>query len=127
MNATERKACLEAFARGELRVLCACDLLNEGWDCPDVEVLLMARPTLSKVIYLQQLGRGTRKAPGKECLVVFDFVDNASRYNQSLTLHRILGSAKYRAGSLLLAPGAMLAAELLALNEGRPSTQVLPV
>jgi superfamily II DNA or RNA helicase len=56
MHTTERKACLDAFARGELSVLCACDLLNEGWDCPDVEVLLMARPTLSKVIYLQQLG-----------------------------------------------------------------------
>ena len=64
----------------------------------------MARPTLSKVIYLQQLGRGTRKAPGKECLVVFDFVDNATRYNQSLSLHRILGNAQYRAGSLVLAP-----------------------
>ena len=71
--------------KGSLQVLCACDILNEGWDCPDIEVLLMARPTLSKVIYLQQLGRGTRKAPGKECLIVFDFVDNANRYNQSLT------------------------------------------
>ena len=65
---------------------------------------LMARPTLSKVIYLQQLGRGTRKAPGKECLVVFDFVDNATRYNQSLSLHRILGTSQYQAGSLVLAP-----------------------
>ena len=44
--------------RATLRVLCACDLLNEGWDCPDVEVLLMARPTLSKVIYLQQTRPG---------------------------------------------------------------------
>ena len=77
-------------------MLCACDLLNEGWDCPDVEVLLMARPTLSKVIYLQQFGRGTRKSPGKECLIVFDFVDNATRYNQSFNLHRILGVAQYR-------------------------------
>src|SRR5437879_13726361 len=40
--------------------------IYEGWNCPAVEVLLMARPTLSRVIYLQQLGRGTRKAPGKE-------------------------------------------------------------
>ena len=69
-------------------MLCACDILNEGWDCPDVEVLLMARPTLSKVIYMQQIGRGTRKAPGKECLVVVDFVDNGSRYNKSLNVHR---------------------------------------
>ena len=46
-----------------LRVLCACDVLNEGWDAPETEVLLMARPTLSKVIYQQQLGRGMRKHP----------------------------------------------------------------
>jgi len=60
-----RERVLREFHDGAVRVLCACDILNEGWDCPDVEVLLMARPTLSKVIYLQQLGRGTRKAPGK--------------------------------------------------------------
>ena len=127
MSATDRKACLDAFARGELRVLCACDLLNEGWDCPDVEVLLMARPTLSKVIYLQQLGRGTRKAPGKECLIVFDFVDNATRYNQSLSLHRILGRRTV-SGRLARAcsarpvePGASAAARRKA------PTQVLPV
>jgi len=127
MSATERKACLDAFAHGELRVLCACDLLNEGWDCPDVEVLLMARPTLSKVIYLQQLGRGTRKAPGKECLVVFDFVDNATRYSQSLSLHRILGTTQYRAGSLVLAPHDLMNVEQDALGYGKPPTQILPV
>src|SRR5207237_4380917 len=104
MATDERQGYLQTFRERKLRVLCGCDILNEGWDCPDVEVLLMARPTLSKVIYLQQLGRGTRKAPGKECLIVFDFVDNASRYNQSLSLHRILGTARYRAGSLVLAP-----------------------
>jgi superfamily II DNA or RNA helicase len=127
MPANERTKYLKEFERGELRVLCACDLLNEGWDCPDVEVLLMARPTLSKVIYLQQLGRGTRKAPGKDCLVVFDFVDNASRYNQSLSLHRILGLNRYRAGSLALAPPDQIAkeGELLARNEA--PTAVLPV
>jgi superfamily II DNA or RNA helicase len=127
MGKTERKECLNAFVAGELRLLCACDLLNEGWDCPDVEVLLMARPTLSKVIYLQQLGRGTRKAPGKECLIVFDFVDNASRYNQSLNLHRIMGTAQYRPGSLVLAPQDSLRTELQAISTGNSPTQVLPV
>lgn len=119
----EREQTIAAFHEGQLRVLCACDILNEGWDCPDVEVLLMARPTLSRVIYLQQLGRGTRKAPGKECLVVFDFVDNASRYNQALSAHRVLGKKGYRPGGLLLAPPALLATEeeLLARGE-RPST-----
>jgi superfamily II DNA or RNA helicase len=127
MSAVDRKGCLEAFARGELRVLCACDLLNEGWDCPDVEVLLMARPTLSKVIYLQQLGRGTRKTPGKECLVVFDFVDNASRYNASLSLHRVLGVAKYRAGSLVLAPRDQLSRDQEFLATGTAPSQILPI
>lgn len=104
MPAPEREAVLAAFARGELHMLCACDLLNEGWDCPDVEVLLMARPTLSKIIYMQQLGRGTRKAPGKESLLVFDFVDNAGRYNQSWNLHRLTRTRTYRPRSLCAGP-----------------------
>jgi superfamily II DNA or RNA helicase len=127
LPAGERKAYLEQFARGDLRVLCACDLLNEGWDCPDVEVLLMARPTLSRVIYLQQLGRGTRKAPGKESLVVFDFVDNATKYNQSLNLHRILGQRQYKPGALVLAPPELMRAERDALARGESPTQVLPI
>ncbi|EIC22840.1 DEAD/DEAH box helicase family protein [Thiorhodovibrio frisius] len=100
----ERDAVLDAFACGDLHMLCACDLLNEGWDCPDIEVLLMARPTLSKIIYMQQLGRGTRKAPGKDCLLVFDFVDNAGRYNQSWNVHRATGNRQYRPGGYAAAP-----------------------
>lgn len=53
----------------EIQVLCACDLLNEGWDCPETEVLFMARPTMSKVLYTQQLGRGMRLFDGKESLI----------------------------------------------------------
>jgi superfamily II DNA or RNA helicase len=97
----EREAILERFRAGELLVLCACDVLNEGWDCAKLEVLLMARPTLSRILYMQQLGRGTRKAPGKEELIVFDFVDNASRYNVSQSLHRILGKQHYLPGVLV--------------------------
>ncbi len=127
MSNGERQQHLKAFAEGSLMVLCACDILNEGWDCPAVEVLLMARPTLSRVIYLQQLGRGTRKAPGKECLIAFDFVDNASRYNQSLNLNRVLGINRYRAGGLLLAPQAMLDAEEETLARGERPTTVLEI
>lgn len=123
----EREQTLRAFHDGQLRVLCACDILNEGWDCPDIEVLLMARPTLSRVLYLQQLGRGTRKAPGKECLIVFDFVDNASRYNQALSAHRVLGKSGYRPGGLLVAPPDLLAAEEDALARGERPTNVLEI
>src|SRR5262249_10778181 len=83
--------------------------------------------TLSKVIYLQQLGRGTRKAPGKECLIVFDFVDNATRYNQSLSLHRILGNPQYRPGALMLAPPDLMDREHGALEAGSPPRQGLPI
>jgi superfamily II DNA or RNA helicase len=127
MPRSDREEYLKAFHAGDLRVLCACDILNEGWDCPDVEVLLMARPTLSKVIYLQQLGRGTRKAPGKECLIVFDFVDNATRYNQALNLNRVVGEKNYRPGGLLLAPAHLRQAEDDALANGEPTTTVLDI
>jgi superfamily II DNA or RNA helicase len=127
MSNKEREQHLQAFAAGHLQVLCACDILNEGWDCPSVEVLLMARPTLSRVIYLQQLGRGTRKSPGKECLIAFDFVDNASRYNQSLSLHRVLGINMYRRGGLVIAPGELVFAEEAALARGDCPTTILQI
>jgi superfamily II DNA or RNA helicase len=127
MSSREREQILHDFQEGKLRVLCACDILNEGWDCPNIEVLLMARPTLSRVIYLQQLGRGTRKAAGKECLIVFDFVDNSSRYNQALSAHRVLGKSAYRPGGLLLAPPDQLAAEEEALARGERPTTVLEI
>jgi superfamily II DNA or RNA helicase len=123
----EREKYLKEFREGSLRVLCACDILNEGWDCPEVEVLLMARPTLSKVVYMQQLGRGTRKAPGKECMIVIDFVDNATRYNQSLSLHRITNFGKYRHGGLVLAPSALLDAEDVAVQNGECPTTVIDI
>src|SRR5205085_9997857 len=94
-----RTRILEAYRHGDVGMLCACDVLNEGWDAPETEVLLMARPTLSKVIYQQQLGRGMRKHPGKEYLVLFDFVDAFSRHNLALSLHRLLRKAQYRTGS----------------------------
>ncbi|WMJ23201.1 DEAD/DEAH box helicase [Paludicola sp. MB14-C6] len=111
MKASERKEHLEKFAEGEIKVLCACDLLNEGWDCPETEVLFMARPTMSKVLYTQQLGRGMRLAENKDSLMVFDFVDNASQYNMPQSLHRLFRLKDYRAGALALAPQVQKTAE----------------
>lgn len=51
MKLAERNEATERFAQKKILVLCACDLLNEGWDCPETEVLFMARPTMSKVLY----------------------------------------------------------------------------
>ena len=104
MKRSEREEFQDKFVRREIQVLCACDLLNEGWDCPEIEVLFMARPTMSRVLYTQQLGRGMRLYEGKESLMVFDFVDNASQYNMPMSLHRLFKLRKYRAGELVLSP-----------------------
>lgn len=111
MKRSEREAFQDKFVRREIQVLCACDLLNEGWDCPEIEVLFMARPTMSRVLYTQQLGRGMRLYEGKESLMVFDFVDNASQYNMPMSLHRLFKLRKYRAGELVLSPRDKRAAE----------------
>lgn len=91
-------------------------MLNEGWDSPGTEVLLMARPTLSKILYVQQLGRGTRVFPGKEYLLVFDFIDKADRYAQALNVHRTFGKGIYRPGALVAAPDDQLSAEQQAFD-----------
>lgn len=99
-----REKILKDYETGSTNVLCACDLLNEGWDSPHTTVLFMARPTMSKTIYLQQLGRGTRRCPGKEDLLVIDFVDNANMFNMPYSLHRVLDIAKYQPMAYVLAP-----------------------
>jgi len=126
MNKSDREKVLQDYRDGEIRVLCACDILNEGWDSPETSVLFMARPTLSKVIYLQQLGRGTRLAPGKEALFVFDFIDNSARHNHSINLHRLLKVKEYRPGALLLAPHEMLEEEKRGLLVGEKPDTILP-
>ena len=102
MKTSERNEQLAKFANGEIKVLCACDLLNEGWDCPQTEVLFMARPTMSKVLYTQQLGRGMRTSEGKDHLMVFDFVDNAIQYNTPYSLHRLFKLKDYHAGGTVV-------------------------
>lgn len=102
MKTSERNEQLAKFASGDIKVLCACDLLNEGWDCPQTEVLFMARPTMSKVLYIQQLGRGMRNCEGKDHLMVFDFVDNASQYNAPYSMHRLFKLKDYHAGGTVL-------------------------
>jgi len=67
---------LEAFRRGEVDVICNADLLTEGVDVPNCSRIVMMRATTSPIVYLQQIGRGTRPYPGKDCLEVYDHVGN---------------------------------------------------
>lgn len=69
-----RKQMVEDFRQGKIQVLVNVDVFSEGFDCPDVEFVQMARPTLSLAKYLQQVGRGLRKTDGKETCMLIDNV-----------------------------------------------------
>ncbi|SDT23379.1 DUF3427 domain-containing protein [Pseudomonas oryzae] len=71
-----RGEALQRLSAGQLQVLFSVDLFNEGVDLPSIDTVMMLRPTESKILFLQQLGRGLRKADGKDRLVVLDFVAN---------------------------------------------------
>ena len=71
-----RSDSIEKLRKGEIEILFSVDLFNEGVDIPAVDTILMIRPTESKIIFLQQFGRGLRKAEGKEKVVVIDFIGN---------------------------------------------------
>lgn len=87
----ERKAVLAMFRRGAFQYLCNCALFTEGFDEPDIACVALARPTQSRALYTQMLGRGTRLAPGKRDCLVLDFVGNSGR-------HRLVGPADALAG-----------------------------
>ncbi len=72
--ATERQQDIEAFKNGDIQVLVNVDIFSEGFDCPDVEFVQLARPTLSLAKYLQMVGRGLRVAKGKKNCVIIDNV-----------------------------------------------------
>ena len=72
--ATEREQDIEAFKKGDIQVLVNVDIFSEGFDCPDVEFVQLARPTLSLAKYLQMVGRGLRVAKGKKNCVIIDNV-----------------------------------------------------
>ena len=62
--------------RGRSQIICTVDVFNEGLDVPEIDTVLMLRPTESPVVFLQQLGRGLRRSHGKDALTVIDFIGN---------------------------------------------------
>lgn len=75
-SATDRRVALDELAAGKLEIIFSVDLFNEGTDLPIIDTVLMLRPTESRIVFLQQLGRGLRLHPGKQQLVVIDLVGN---------------------------------------------------
>jgi ATP-dependent helicase IRC3 len=86
----ERAAILAAFRTGEVQVLANCMVLTEGYDEPSVECLIMARPTKSYSLYVQMVGRGTRRSPGKSDCLVIDLLGN-SRRHRLMTIATLAG------------------------------------
>lgn len=81
-ESSNRDSLVSAFRNNELQVVFTVDLFNEGVDFPNVRVLLFLRPTESKTVFLQQLGRGLRAWLGKDRIRVLDFIGNYKRANQ---------------------------------------------
>ena len=74
-----RNGYIDAFKAGEIDIICNVNIFSEGFDCPDIEFIQLARPTQSLSMYLQQVGRGLRVSAGKEKCV---FLDNVGLYNR---------------------------------------------
>lgn len=86
---TERQATLERFKRDETRILCNAMLLTEGYDEPSIDCVVCLRPTKIRALYSQIIGRGTRIWPGKDHLLVLDFLWQAEELNLVKPAHLI--------------------------------------
>jgi superfamily II DNA or RNA helicase len=98
LSPVERSQKLWDFAAGRTEILCACDLLNEGIDVPDVNLVVFQRVTHSRRIFVQQLGRGLRLSKTKKKVLVLDFVNDIRRFAEGLSLGRALDSDGPRPG-----------------------------
>ena len=130
--ALERKELVEDFRRGRIKVLVNVDIFSEGFDCPDVEFVQLARPTLSLAKYLQQVGRGLRKSKDKESCML---IDNMGLYRifglptrtwdwRAMFEGRILGNALSRART---EGGLSLPAALSLTDSAQQREEVLEV
>lgn len=79
-NSQDRADVLQGFDSGQYNVLCNSMLLTEGWDCPSVDCIVVLRPTKVRSLYSQMVGRGTRLHPGKDSLLLLDFLWHTERH-----------------------------------------------
>ena len=80
-NSEDRAEVLQDFNNGKYNVLCNSMLLTEGWDCPSVDCIIVLRPTKVRSLYCQMVGRGTRLFPGKDHLLLLDFLWLTDRHD----------------------------------------------
>ena len=90
-----RQHALKELSAGTIKVVFSVDLFNEGVDVPSVNALLMLRPTESPLLFLQQLGRGLRKSPGKGLCTVLDFVgQHRKEFRYDARFRALLGGSR---------------------------------
>lgn len=88
-NSQDRSEILREFDEGKYNVLCNSMLLTEGWDCPSVDCVVVLRPTKIRSLYSQMVGRGTRLHPGKEYLLLLDFLWHTEKHELCHPAHLI--------------------------------------
>jgi superfamily II DNA or RNA helicase/HKD family nuclease/SOS-response transcriptional repressor LexA len=124
-SSLSRGDALQRLTDGRLQVIFSVDLFSEGVDLPTIDTILMLRPTESKILFLQQLGRGLRRAEGKEKLVVLDFIGNHQAFlhktqalAQAGSTYRELAAfaRKLEAGRLELPDGCFLNYDLALID-----------
>lgn len=94
-DTTSRITAVEQLRRGELRAIFTVDIFNEGVDIPEVDTILLLRPTESATVFLQQLGRGLRWVPGKSVLTVLDFIGQAhADYRFDVRYRALIGGTR---------------------------------
>lgn len=93
MKEDKKASILSSFRRGEISCLCNCQLLTEGFDEPSINGILLARPTRSRGLFLQMIGRGLRICPGKINCKIIDIVDN---HRSLMGFNNILEPEKYK-------------------------------
>jgi superfamily II DNA or RNA helicase/diadenosine tetraphosphate (Ap4A) HIT family hydrolase/HKD family nuclease len=120
-----RALSLERLQRGELDIVCAVDMFNEGVDVPELDTVMMLRPTESRILWLQQLGRGLRKTEGKDRLNVIDYIGNHKTFLlKPQTLFDLPAGRqpilnfldRYRDGEVDLPPGCEVTYDLEAIE-----------
>lgn len=91
-ESSDRAEILADFADGKYNALCNSMLLTEGWDCPSVDCIVVLRPTKIRSLYCQMVGRGTRLSPGKDHLLLLDFLWHTERHELCHPAHLICES-----------------------------------
>ncbi|AVN62344.1 DNA/RNA helicase [Mesoplasma coleopterae] len=93
-NTKDRKRILHEFSTGRINYLCVVNIFNEGVDIPEINTIILLRPTNSKTVYLQQLGRGLRKTELKNKLEVYDLISNIdNKYDITLGIRNLFNPA----------------------------------